>query len=49
MISANAGAWSFGSLAANTNKNAEIVIEENEFENIVCELAVILSPHQWIR
>ena len=33
----------------NFDKNTQIVIQENEFENTVCEMTAILFWPQWIR
>ena len=46
IISTNAGLLSIEpqeQLQWNYNQNTEIFIEENAFENIVCEMAAILS------
>ena len=32
----------------NFNRNSNIFIQENAFESVVCEMAAILSPPQWV-
>ena len=46
----NAGVLSIGNKPQwNINGNSIIFIEENAFENVVCEMAAILSQHQCIK
>ena len=42
--------WSLGNnLQWNFNQNTKLFIHKNAFENIVCEIAVILSIGKWVK
>ena len=42
--------WTLGNkLQWNSNRNCNIVIQENTFENVVCEMAAIMSRGRWVK
>ena len=48
IIWTNTGILLIGPLGTNFNRNSNIFIQENAFENVVCEMASILSRPQCV-